>query len=342
MPESRRDDTATIAALGERGLIDRLRQRAGAPPPWIVIGIGDDAAVLTPERGTVDVVTTDSLIEDVHFRRAWTSAHDIGRKAFHVSVSDLAAMGATPRAVLLSLALPPSLALSEFDAIAAGFLGAAAAARTPLVGGNIARSPGPLVIDVTALGSARPRRVLRRSGAHAGDELYVTGSVGGAAAGLGWLAAGHDRKTLDPAAHASIERYERPEARLRCGQVIARAGAARACMDLSDGLADAARQIAEASGLGVVIDADAVPVDEGARAWAEANGRDPVMAAVAGGDDYELLFAVAARRTRRFEAAARRCSGLPVTRVGRLTADAGAWLARSGRQEPLPLGFVHY
>jgi thiamine-monophosphate kinase len=307
-----------------------------------VAGIGDDAAVLAPERGTVDVVTVDSQIEDIHFRRAWTVPRDIGHKAFHVCVSDLAAMGATPRAVLLSLALPPSLPLAEFDGILDGFLDAAAAVRTPLVGGNITRSPGPIVIDVTAIGAARPRRLLRRSGARAGDQLYVTGSVGGAAAGLGWLAAGHEPVTLDEDGRACLDRYARPEARLRCGWIIARTGAARACVDLSDGLADAARQIAEASGLGVVIEADRVPVHAGARAWAEATGRDPVVAAVAGGDDYELLFAVASRRTRMFEAAARRCRGLAVTHVGRLTADEGAWLDRHGRQEPLPQGFVHY
>jgi len=333
---------STVASLGEHALIERVRARAGVPPAWVTLGIGDDAAVLLPERNAADVVTTDSLIDGVHFRRAWTSARDIGHKALATSLSDLAAMGAVPRAALLSLALPPEMSVEDFDALVDGFVALGARLSTPLVGGNLTRSPGPLVVHTTALGVVRPRRVLTRAGGRPGDELYVTGTLGAAAAGLAMLTAGIDRSTLAPEQAECVARHERPDARVRCGVIVGRSAAARACVDLSDGLADAARQIARASGTGVVIDAAALPVHAGARGWAERTALDPVTLAVRGGEDYELLFAVAPRKRRTFLGAIRRCPGIPVTCVGRLTAEAGAWLERAGSLAPLDPGFVHF
>ena len=209
---------STVADAGEHDLIARVRARAGAPPSFVPVGIGDDAAVIEPARGMLDVVTTDALVEHVHFRRDWTDAHAIGAKAVTVNVSDLAAMGATPRVILLSLILPPALPLADFDALVDGVVAASTAAGASLVGGNIARSPGPLVVDVTAIGAIGRRRVLTRGGGRAGDELYVTGTVGGAGAGLAILQSGTDRAALDAESAACLARYERPEARLRCGR----------------------------------------------------------------------------------------------------------------------------
>jgi len=332
----------TVAAIGERGLIDRIRVRIGPTPAWITAGVGEDAAVIEPERGALDVLTTDSLIEDVHFRRAWTAPDAIGAKAVAVNFSDLAAMGAAPRVVLLSLGLPPSLPLADFDELVGGVVRAAHAERAVLVGGNLARSPGPLIVDVTAVGSVRRRRVLRRSTGRPGDELYVTGTVGAAAAGLAMLEAGVDRQALDDRGRACLDRYERPLARLRLGRAIAANHAATAAIDLSDGLAEAVRQLASASGTGAVVDAGAVPVDPGAGEWSARGGQDPIVTALAGGEDYELLFAVPARRRRAFLASVSRAGGVPCTRIGRLTAETGAWLERNGGREPLPAGFAHY
>src|SRR5262245_10686812 len=146
----------TVSSIGERALIERVRLRAGTPPDWVTLGIGDDAAVLQPERGTFDVITTDSLIDGVHFRRAWSEPKAIGHKALATNLSDLAAMGASPRAALLSLALPADLPLTDFDGLIDGFVTLAAATGTALIGGNITRTPGPLVLDTTAIGAARP------------------------------------------------------------------------------------------------------------------------------------------------------------------------------------------
>src|SRR6187399_978355 len=172
--------------LGEHALIARVRERAAQTPSssTIIIGIGDDAAVIEPARGELEVITTDALVEHVHFRRDWTAARSIGVKAVAVNLSDLAAMGATPRVILLSLILPPTLPIEDFDALVDGVVATATAAGAVLVGGNIARSPGPLVVDVTAMGAVGRRRLLTRSRGKAGDELYVTGTIGGAATGL--------------------------------------------------------------------------------------------------------------------------------------------------------------
>jgi thiamine-monophosphate kinase len=239
------------------------------------------------------------------------------------------------------MALPPALPLADFDAIAAGFAALAARHRLQVVGGNLTRSPGPLMIDVTVMGTVKRRQALTRAGARPGDDVYVSGSIGAAAAGLRLLQSSvtslqsTDRLTTDRLTTA----YVRPEPRLALGVHLARNRAASACMDLSDGLADGLQQIAEASGVGMTIDPGALPIDAGARAVFEARGEDPVSAALRGGDDYELLFAVRPRTTRRLAEAARR-GGVPLTRIGRCTAERGITLG-AGR-EVLPEGFHHF
>lgn len=325
----------TISDLGEQALIARVRARTPSSPDWVLTGIGDDAAVLRPARGMVDVVTTDSLVEDVHFRRAWSTSRDIGHRALAVNLSDLASMGASPRAVLLSLGLPAQLPLDEFDDVIDGFLALATKEGAPLVGGNLARSPGPLVIDVTAIGAARPRRILRRSGARAGDLLFVTGRLGAAAAGLALRRSGADIQALNADQRACVLRYDRPDARLRTGVIVANNRAASACMDVSDGLADAARQIAEASGCGMELNADAIPIHPGAE-------NDGLSLAWSGGEDYELLFAVPRKRTRLFQAAVRQAGETEVTEIGLCTKGREVCAIAGGTRSPLPEGFGHF
>jgi len=332
----------TVADVGEHALIARIHRRAGPGPSWTVVGIGDDAAVIEPERGTLDVVTTDCLVEDVHFRRAWTDARSIGVKAVAICLSDLAAMGARPRAVFLSLVLPASMALADFDSLIDGVVHEAATAKASLTGGNIAQSSGPLVVDVTAIGAVGRRDVLTRSGGRPGDELFVTGTLGAAAAGLAMLEAGIDRAGLSTEAQDCLARFERPLSRVRTGVVVAHSRAANACMDLSDGLADAVTQVARASGTGALVEFEALPVHPGATAWASQAGRDVAGLAVAGGEDYELLFAVPARRRRSFAAALRRCPGVAATRIGTLTKEAGCWLDRARKRTELGTGFEHF
>ena len=332
----------TVASLGEHAVIARIRARVPPPPKSVVLGIGDDGAVVEPDRGTLSVVTTDALVEGIHFDRGVTPMGTVGHKAMAVSLSDLAAMGAAPRYALLSVALPSNLPVRALDAIIDGLLEVADRYRTTLVGGNITQSPGPLFVDVTAFGSVGRRRILTRAGARPGDELYVSGELGGAAAGLASLAPGAPAAPSSDVLLACRDRYWRPEPQVRLGVQLGRTRAARACIDLSDGLADGIRQLSTAAGVGATVDADLVPVAPCARAWFDANGTDPVRASLIGGEDYELLFAVQPSMRRRLTAALRRSGPLTVTRIGQLTSDPSLSLVRNGKRDVLPQGYEHF
>ena len=179
-----------ISDLTERELIARIQQHLPPSPPWMVVGIGDDAAVVEPERNRLEVLSVDAIVEGVHFDRRFTPPEAIGHRVLAVNLSDLAAMGAEPRLALLSMALPPALTCDEFDRIVAGLATLAARHKLHVAGGNLTQSPGPIVIDVTVMGTVKRRQVLTRSGARPGDEVYVSGAIGGAARAAGLRDAG--------------------------------------------------------------------------------------------------------------------------------------------------------
>ena len=226
------------------------------------------------------------------------------------------------------------LPLAHFEALVDGAIDEATRSGAALVGGNLTRTSGPLTIDVAATGRVRPRRLLRREGARPGDTLWVTGSVGAAAAGLAML-----RETAE-ARGPSVDRYLAPTARWREGLALAAVRAASAAIDVSDGLGAAVRQLSEASELGARIDADLVPVAPDARRWFERRGADP-LAAVLDSDDYELLVAVPARSEGRLRALRAR-TATPLTRIGVVTKARDCLLHRDGTDVPLPDGFVHF
>jgi thiamine-monophosphate kinase len=360
----------TVATFGEHRLIELIRSIVPPAPAWVTVGIGDDAAVVEPERNRLEVLTTDVVIEGVHFDRAFCDPESIGFKALAVNLSDLAAMGAAPRVALLSLGLPAALPVSHVERMTRALVMLATRHKLTLVGGNIARSPGPLFLDITVTGTCKRRRVLTRSGGRAGDELYVTGALGAAAAGLVWLRGtpppgplpagagkgnnneGGDsplQTTPSPRSRGegrgegidnAVERFLRPEPRLPFGVIAGRTQAASACVDLSDGLADAVRQMARASGLGAIVEAAALPIHPGATEIL-VEPSQILGAALRGGEDYELLLAVPRRRKRRF-LAVHRLTGLPVTRIGVLTAEPDLILRHEDRDEALPSGFEHF
>ncbi len=310
-------------------------------PPWVVVGPGDDAAVLQPKRGAYDVLTTDALVDGVHFDLRFVPPDAVGHRALAVNLSDLAAMGAEPRAALLSLLLPDSLEVAILDGIVDGLTGLAARHRVALVGGNITRTPGPLAIDVTATGTVHGRRILRRGGARPGDEVYVTGALGDAAIGLRHLQQEPAERAGD-AYDACVERYLRPEPRVRAGLLLGRNRAASSCIDLSDGLADAVRQVAAASEVGITLDAGALPLSDGVRQWHERHGDDPIATALAGGDDYELLFTVRPGHRGRLRAAAALMGTVPITRIGVVTKDPGLVVRNGTATRELPTGYEHF
>jgi thiamine-monophosphate kinase len=327
-----------ISELSERELIARIAQRLPAPPPWMPVGIGDDAAVIEPERNRLEVLTVDALVEGIHFDRRFTPADAIGHRALAVNLSDLAAMGAAPRLALLSMALPPSLDVAEFDGLVAGFAALAERYRLHLAGGNLTKSPGPLMLDVTVAGTVKRRQVMTRAGARPGDEVYVSGTIGAAAAGLDRLKGSHTEDTESHGGHGetrfhdNIHRFLYPEPRVKLGLLLGRNRAATACVDLSDGLADGVRRIAEASGVGVELDESSLPLDRGAGL--------PVDEAIAAGDDYELLFTARPRPRGRLRAAHRH-TDVPFTRIGVCTAGRDL-VIRGASTRALPQGYGHF
>ena len=341
MPSEELTPEATIASAGEHALIQRIRARLSPAPEWLIVDVGDDAAVYEPQRNAFEVITTDAIVDGVHFDRSATPASAIGYRALAVNLSDLAAMGADARLATVSMALPQTLRLQDFEQIVDGLLAIAERTHTRIVGGNITATSGPLIIDVTAVGTVGRRRVLTRAGARPGHYVFVSGSLGDARAGLAQFredpdGAASQRSTL-------VARYLQPEPRLRLGQQLGRNQAATSAIDLSDGLADGLHQLAAASGVGFEIDADALPIRDDAREYWRSANRDAVQEAVAGGDDYELLFTVHPRRVGRLRAVQRLIRGLELVRIGVVTRTPGVDIIHGdGRRQPVGAGYEHF
>jgi thiamine-monophosphate kinase len=269
-------------APGEFGLIARLAALFGTPPDGL--GIGDDAATWPPDAGSIEVATTDMLVEGVHFRLDWTSPEDLGWKALAVSLSDLAAMGAAPGRALVSIAVDAARQGLVLD-VARGLQSLAARTGTWIVGGDTVRSPGPLVVNVALVGRADPARLLRRDAARTGDLVAVTGVLGAASAALALLS--ETSEPPDLVAAPLLAALHRPLARLGAGQRLA-SGGVRCAIDISDGLASEALHLARASGVGIEIDVAAVPLAPTAVQLLGA--RRSRELALTGGENYELLF----------------------------------------------------
>jgi thiamine-monophosphate kinase len=302
-------------ALGPGAEFDLIRlffEEAPPLPPEVLVGPGDDAAVL--EGGWV--ITTDMSVEEVHFRRAWLTDREIGYRAGAAALSDLAAMGARPVAVLASLAAPADerAALEELHR---GLREVAAEAGASVIGGDVSSSPGPLAIDVVALG--RARRPLLRDGARPGDEVWVTGRLGGAAAAvLAWKEGREPSPRLRDA-------FARPRPRIREAMALAGLDGVHSLVDLSDGLAGDAGHLAAASGVRITLEEACVPVEEAAVA---AYGRSRALElALHGGEDYELCLVCRAGTVS--AGALGGGAGPELTKVGRVETGEGVWLERA-------------
>ncbi|MEZ5465797.1 MAG: thiamine-phosphate kinase [Lysobacteraceae bacterium] len=293
--------------LGEFDLIERIRRRLGAQAD-VVLGIGDDAAIVQPLPDRQLVVCTDTLVKGVHYPPE-TGAADIGWKALAVNLSDLAAMGARPRWVTLALTRPQADEAWLEDFLD-GFLALAITHGVALVGGDTTR--GPESITVTAFGSVPPEQALRRDAARIGDELWVTGTLGDAALALKqWKDGGR----IDDAALAA--RLDRPTPRIAFG--LALRGIAHACIDISDGLLADIGHVAKASAVGIELQVDALPTS-GQLAALPSLARQGLQ--LAGGDDYELCFSAPAEQASTLQRLAE-AAGLRVTRIGRVIDGGG-------------------
>lgn len=335
-----------MAETGEFALIARhfaplAAGEAGA------LGLLDDAAVLDLPPGRALVVTADMMVEGVHFLSD-DPPESIGRKLLAVNLSDLAAMGARPRACVLAIALPAVWTAAQRDIFLAGLASGLAAMQAEfgavLVGGDTVSTPGPLTLSLTAFGTASPAGVLRRSGAAPGDTVWVSGTIGDAALGLKVLTGAFPG--LAPAhAGALVERYRRPSPRVALGRALV--GRASACADISDGLVADLGHICSASGVVATIEAARVPLSA---AGAAAVRADPALlsAVVCGGDDYELVFTASPDQDAAIAAAAD-AAGIGVTAIGRIALRAEASVAAvrvvdaAGSAVELPVaGWQHF
>jgi thiamine-monophosphate kinase len=310
-----------IPRLDEAALIQRWFARPAGRGRGVILGIGDDAAVLRPPPDSELVVATDTLCEGTHFLPGMP-ARALGHRVLAVNLSDLAAMGAQPRWATLVLSLPRA-ERRWVQSFSKGFFALAHRTGIALVGGDTVR--GPLQATVTVLGTARPGEAVRRSGASAGDEIWVTGHPGDAVAGRLFP------RSRRAGAAALRRRFLYPEPRLAPGSSLA--GLATSMIDVSDGLADDLRKLLLASRRGALLDVGALPVSAAARRLRGAAGA--VAGALTGGDDYELLFTVpAARRGELLRRAAR--WGCALTCIGHVTAGGGPRWRKAGRPFDVP------
>ena len=342
----------TISSIGERALVARMRSRISGTP-GVKVGIGDDCAVV--ETPATSLLTTDCLVEGVHFDRALTPARLLGRKALSVNLSDIGAMSGVPRYALVSLCLPPTLPVDWVDGLYEGLIERAAEVGVAIVGGNVAATPGPITITVGVLGVGD--RPILRSGIEVGDLVVITGGLGASAEGLRLLREGvrlaDDGMVIDtgiwtPTSEAPLARCVRAHLDPSPPLAFARAmseteGTIRAMMDLSDGLSiDLVRLCAENS-IGAVIDPLAVPVDPAVAMIERARGGDPLPLALHGGEDYQLLMAVAPAQIDAVRDMAF-VWDLPITVIGQFVVGAPVVSVQVGEWiEPLKTqGFDHF
>jgi len=343
------DPPSRPSSPGELEIIRLIRRTVErSPAERVETGIGDDTAVLLPQPGARLLATTDLVVEDVHFRRAWASPFDIGWKAMAVNLSDIAGKGGQPLWALVGLALPAPADPAEVEALYEGMRRAAAPHGVAIVGGDTSVSPRGWFVNVTLLGEhlGVPRL---RSAAKPGDAVAVTGTLGRSAAGLAALEAGRARlgavrpETIEVVTAAHL----RPAARVAEGRWLGAAAGVHAMMDCSDGLATDLGHICRESRVGVRVELDRLPVDPAAQEVAGALGADALFWATSGGEDFELLLTCERASVDALRDGLGRATGTALTVVGEIEAfnalEAGVtFLGAGGLRVAIPAGYEHF
>jgi len=327
-----------LREIGEFGLIDRIRKSMGVSDPDLIQGIGDDVAVV--DLGTkVLLVTTDILIERIHFDRSWIDPYRLGKKALTVNLSDIAAMGGIPRYFLLSLGLPKNLPLSFIFSFYRGLKEGAKRFHVDLIGGDTSLSQ-KIVINICLLGEGKKGRILFRKGAEVGDDLFVSGTLGDAALGLKIL----KKEGLAGRPIGLIKKHLSPCPRIELGHAIAGHRLATAMIDISDGLLIDTSHLLEESHVGVRIWEDRIPISRLYQKWVHSYSKNLYQMALTGGEDYELLF-TAPPETRKEIATLALSSKIPMTWIGKILPKKEGFriIRKNGREDsPTRLGFEHF
>jgi len=335
-PTVTHSSSSALSNLGEFGLISRIAAAAFTHES-VITGIGDDAAVTVLSPGMQLLTSTDMLLEDVHFRRAWHDPYRLGRKSLAVSISDIAAMGGIPRWALLSLAIPFKLPLDFIDEFMRGFLAMASENQVFLIGGDTCSSRSGLTVSVTIMGEQYPDRIVRRSGAMPDDDIWVTGTLGDAALGLKLVEQGGSGATQPPdtvlpplcspsgareSDQSFVGRLLDPVPRVSAALALAEAGLATAMVDVSDGILGDYGHIAAQSGVGGCIRLDDLPLSDDFRSQTASLPAVPYQLALSGGEDYELCFTADSSNREKIVDCLKKC-GIAVTRIGIVTRFSG-------------------
>lgn len=323
-------------AGGEGGWIERVRAaHAGAAGGGLAVPIGDDSAVLDVPAGRQVVVTTDMLVEDVHFRRDWSDPYSIGWKAAAVNLSDIAAMGAEPTFAFVSLAFVREETVEALERLYDGLADCLNRYGARLAGGDTNASPHGLTLSVTQVGLVASGQAWTRTGARVGDSILVTGTLGNSHGGLALLL--RDGLARAEKAHpALVGAHRRPQPRIVAARALAEAGKVRAAMDISDGLAGDIAKLCAASGVGARIDTALLPISDDLRTAAEALGQDATQMALLGGEDLELLLVVPPESAVQVRAMVED-TGIACTQVGEIVKSGLRFVGADG-QDALPTG----
>ncbi len=331
----------TFAEIGEFEFIERIAAAGLARPADVRCGIGDDCAVLGRGNDRVRLITSDLMVEGVHFVVDASDARWLGYKLLAVNLSDIAAMGGEPREALVSVAVPPDFDVGYLERVYDGLRTSAVRFGVNVVGGDTTRNTGPLVMNLTLTGEMDEGRVCYRSGARPGDLIYTSGTLGDSAAGLK-LALGYEVGLSDVDREFLLGRHHRPEPRVALGQALAASGAVTAMLDLSDGVASDLRHICRQSGVSAVIGETMIPVSPAFRRFCELSNLGTLDLAISGGEDYELLFTVTPGARNDIEALD---GGSRICRIGRVEAgDGSVYLenTQGTRTELETQGFDHF
>jgi thiamine-monophosphate kinase len=324
---------STAVPLPEKNLIARIRRmvlQRGANRA-VLTGIGDDSAVLRLRPEHEMLVTTDFSLEGVHFRRNWHPPESVGHRCLARGLSDIAAMGGVPTAVFLSLGLPAALPQRWAERFARGLLALAGKYGITLAGGDTAESPNGILADVVVIGTVPRDKAVMRAGARPGDQIYVSGELGGSAAALARIMQRH-KGMVNPRGYP---RHFFPDPRVDLGRALREKGLVSAMIDISDGLSTDLAHICEESGVGAEVEAKAVPRASVGKPAHEVD----LHVALHGGEDYELLFT--APRGKRIPS---RIAGVPITRIGHIVSRRKMLLTSAGgiRREFKPEGWEHF
>ncbi|NWG01682.1 MAG: thiamine-phosphate kinase [Syntrophaceae bacterium] len=327
-----------LRRIGEFGLIHRIRKWTDASGPDLIQGIGDDVAVV--EMGSKALlVTTDILIEGIHFHPSWMDPYSLGRKSLAVNLSDIASMGGIPKYYLVSIGLPKNLPLSFISSFYRGLKQEAKRFRVQLVGGDTSLSQ-KIIVNICLLGEGEKKNLLFRKGARVGDDLFVSGKLGDAALGLKLL----QKKSKIKGSEGLIKKHLFPCPRVELGQALARDHVATAMIDVSDGLLIDTSHLIEESGVGALIWEDRIPLSRLYRKWVRSFLKDPFQFALSGGEDYELLFTASSDRREEMTSLTRMFK-IPITRIGKILPKNEGFrlIKKDGKEDlPSPLGFEHF